>query len=232
MLAKDIEAYEINNHKVLNLKTSTDLGFPLVFMQKENGYFFKEMTKKEIIVLHHTAGFLGSDLQTLTKPNYTVSVPFVLGRNGIVYQLFSTQYWSYSLGASAVGNNAIQSKRSIAIEISNIGPLTLKGNDLYTAYNTLYCGINDTQYYTKLEKPYRGIAYFASFTDAQYDTLNKLITQQCKKWNIPRTFIEESKRYNTFTTEEALAYKGISSHVNYRADKSDLGPAFDWKRIS
>ena len=50
------------------------------------------------------------------------------------------------------------------------------------------------------------------------------------KYNIPRQFLPEDKRYTT--TNDVLTFKGIVSHINYRASgKWDIGPAFDWTTL-
>ena len=33
------------------------------------------------------------------------------------------------------------------------------------------------------------------------------------------------------TTDQVISFKGIVSHVNFRKDKFDIGPAFDWERV-
>ncbi len=206
----------------------------LVDCAPQNGnsdYYYKEETPKKKIVIHFTMGYLKGDIATLTKGH--VSVPFVLARSGNVYNIFSSKYWSYHLGKSASGGNTAMSQQCIGIEISNIGPLKLIGNNLVTTYNDtdIYCTLSDSSLYTKLPKKYRGFEYYATFTNAQYDALIKLIRFLCAKYSIPMNFIEENKRYETLTDQEFTAFNGIVSHVNCRKDKCDIGPAFDWNRI-
>jgi N-acetylmuramoyl-L-alanine amidase len=201
---------------------------------RQNGdksYYYEEETAKKKIVLHFTMGYLKGDIATLTKGH--VSVPFVIGRNGNIYNLFASKYWSYHLGPSAIGGNTAMSKESIGIEISNIGPLKKIGDNLVTTYgdNDVYCTLNETQYYTKLVNKYREFEYYAKFTDAQYLSTIKLIKFLCAKYNLPKTFVAEAKRFNILTSAEFTAFKGIVSHVNCRTDKVDIGPAFDWNRI-
>jgi N-acetylmuramoyl-L-alanine amidase len=201
---------------------------------RQNGdksHYFEEETTKKKIVLHFTMGYLKGDIATLTKGH--VSVPFVVGRNGVIYNLFSSKYWSYHLGPTAVGGNTAMSKECIGIEISNIGPLKKIGDNLVTTYSDtdVYCSINETQFYTKLPTKYRGYEYYAKYTDAQYNATIKLIKFLCAKYNLPKAFVAEAKRYNVFTAQEFTNYTGIVSHVNCRTDKVDIGPAFDWNRI-
>jgi N-acetyl-anhydromuramyl-L-alanine amidase AmpD len=196
----------------------------------DESYFFKAKHPKDQIVLHFTMGYIKGDIASLTKPNYHVSVPFVIGRNGKIYNLFSSFYWSYHLGSGAVVSNSTRSIASIGIEISNIGPLKERANNLVTTYrdDDIYCRLSQKEYY--IEKSFRGYDYFASFTDKQYESLIILLRYLTTRYNIPRAFLAEDKRYDT--SEEAALFKGIVTHVNYRpTGKTDIGPAFDWERV-
>ena len=201
---------------------------------RDNGdksYYYQEETAKKKILLHFTMGYLKGDIGTLTKQH--VSVPFVVGRNGIIYNLFASKYWSYHLGPGAIGGNTAMSKECIGIEISNIGPLKKVGNNLVTTYSDqdIYCSLAETQYYTRLNTPYRGFEYFATFTAAQYEAIGKLIRFLCAKYNLPKTFIDPAERYKVMTESGFTSFKGIASHVNCRPDKVDIGPAFEWDKI-
>jgi N-acetyl-anhydromuramyl-L-alanine amidase AmpD len=190
-------------------------------------YYYNSKPIKDRVVLHFTAGYLKGDIATLTKPNYHVSVPFVVARDGGIYNLFSSSYWSYHLGRGTVGGNELMSKRSIGIEISNIGPLQRRGDKLLTIYDTVYCELDERQYYQKA--PYRGYGYYATFTDSQYQSVIALLRYLTGKFHIPRQFLPVSKRYET--TQEVKQFHGVTSHVNFRKDKYDIGPAFDWDRV-
>lgn len=196
----------------------------------DQSFFYNESFQKVQIVLHFTMGYLPGDIATLTKRNYHVSVPFIIGRNGIIYNLFSSQYWSYHLGEGAMGGNEQRSKVTIALEISNIGPLKRNGDRLVTTYNDndIYCSLNETQYYEQVS--FRGYNYFATFTNAQYASLGILLRYLTTRFNIAREFLSENRRYQTFP--EVVDFNGIVTHVNYRNDgKWDIGPAFDWDRL-
>jgi len=132
---------------------------------------------------------LKGDLATLCKNDEHMSVAYVVARNGAVYELFNPKYWSYHLGKGSVGGNEVCSKRSIGIELSNIGPLSKSGDDFITAYGDKYCGVADTTSYTKLATPYRGNEYFATFTDKQYESLNLLLEYLCTEFSIPKTLL-------------------------------------------
>ncbi len=204
------------------------------------GYYERERVSKKRIVLHFTAGNIKSDINVLTKQKdgyakWRLSVPFVIARDGTIYQLFGSGYWSYHLGTGAVGGNDQSSKESIGIELSNYGPLIRDGNNLLTVYSKpsrpdVYCTINETHKYTKLPTPHNGYQYFATYTDAQYESLIVLLRYLTTKYNIPRKFLPERKRYNA--NYETAMFKGINSHLNYRkTGKWDIGPAFQWNRV-
>ncbi len=201
---------------------------------RDNGdksFFYQEVTAKKKIVLHYTMGYLKGDIGTLTQQH--VSVPFVIGRNGVIYNLFASKYWSYHLGPGARGGNTPMSRESIGIEISNIGPLKMIGNNLVTTYSDsdIYCTLDEKQYYTKLTTKYRGYEFYATYTNAQYEAINQLIKFLCAKYNIPKNFLNEPERYEIMTDEGFTNFTGIASHVNCRNDKTDIGPAFEWNKI-
>jgi len=244
MLASKIDAHEadFNVNKTdaqgdkYDFQIDNTRGFPLAYLTSKtgiSGFFYPENSAKDLIVLHYTCGFLKGDVATLVEQDSHMSTHFILGRNGVAYQLFNTNYWSYHLGKGSMGGNTPNSKRSVAIEVSNIGPLTIKGTTLVDVYGGAYCDQDETQYYQMLPSPWRGYQYFATFTDAQYTSLKALLTFLCGKWSIPKVFVPEANRFEIFAdANKACSYKGIATHANFRADgKTDIGPAFDWGKI-
>ena len=202
----------------------------------DNSYFYEEEFPKERIVLHHTAGYLKGDIAQLSRQSAEVSVPFVIARSGLIYNLWKSKYWSYHLGPGAVGGNTEMSQRSIGIELSNIGFLRKKpGGLLHTVYSNtdVYCTQAETAYYQKLGTAFRGERYYARFTSAQYTSLVLLLRYLTARFKIPRAILPLSRRYDTFgAVSTAENFKGICSHVNFRASgKWDIGPAFDWDRV-
>lgn len=244
MLAKDIPTYEADfkrngvdsngkKHKLSQLATpipgdNRNLVVTRCIPQSgDTSFYYTEKPIKDRVVLHFTAGYLKGDIATLTKTNYHVSVPFVVARDGVIYNLWSSGYWSYHLGPGTVGGNEEMSKRSIGVEISNIGPLRRSGDKIMTIYDKVYCDFDDLQYFERT--PYRGHDYYAKFTDAQYNSTIELVRYLTGKFNIPRQFLPLNKRYET--TQDITRFHGIASHVNFRTDKFDIGPAFDWDRV-
>lgn len=198
---------------------------------KDKSYYYEEVAPKKKIVIHFTMGYLKGDIATLTTRR--VSVPFVVGRNGNIYNLFASKYWSYHLGRGTVGGNTAMSKECIGIELSNIGPLKKIGNNLVTTYrdDDVYCSLGETQFYERLSTKYRSYEYYAKFAENQYKSLIKLLRFLCGKYNIPKTFLGETNRYQTLSADDFVSFSGIVSHVNCRTDKVDIGTAFDWDRV-
>lgn len=189
-------------------------------------YFYASPVTKDSICYHFTAGVLTGDISALTIQH--VSVPYVIARDGTIYELFNPDFWSYHLGPSEHYNNKERSGRTVGIEISNIGPLKLKDDGiLYDTYDKGYCLATDTASYDKVD--YRGYSYYASFTDAQYSSLKDLTLQLTQRYNIAYEFIDPAKRFDFFTSAPKT---GIVTHANYRADKFDLAPNFDFNRVA
>ncbi|WP_405209321.1 N-acetylmuramoyl-L-alanine amidase [Aquimarina sp. LLG6339-5] len=200
----------------------------------DSSFYVQEKHTKKQIVLHYTAGYLKGDVAALSRPNYRVSVPFIIARNGTILNMWSSAYWAYHLGSKAVGGNTKGGKRTIGIEMSNIGFLKRIGDQLVTVYNDtdVYCHISETKFYRKLDIPFRGEQYFATFTAKQYKSLLVLLRYLTSEYDIPTTLLSEDKRYDIVAEEDLVNFRGITSHVNYRSSgKWDIGPAFDWDLI-
>jgi len=223
----------------INYAQGTPDEFQVLLFKSPNIYHFNEKHDKKRIVLHFTAGGLPGDMETLTKPNSFVSVPFVVSRDGTIYQLFPSKYWAYSLGMSTTdGDNKNHKlhKSCVAIELSNFGPLELKPNTniLRKAKmrasdpNIDYCTLEQPEAYQLLTNPFRNFEYYATYTNEQINSLIKLAKWLCVKYSIPSQILPLSSRY--IWDQSVQPFNGITSHVNYRqSGKWDIGPeAFNW----
>lgn len=209
--------------------------FEVVTANLANGdqsFFYPKAVDKQRIVVHFTAGYLKGDMAALTRKDNHVSVPFVVARDGTIYQLFSSKYWSYHLGKGAKGGNEAMSKSAVAIELSNVAYLREKDGTLVDPYGALYCKPTETEAFQQLGKAYRGYTRFATHTDAQYTSLINLLRYLTATYDIPAAFLPEDKRYDVYA--DVAKFRGITTHVNYQPEsygKWDLGPAFDWTRV-
>ncbi len=186
-------------------------------------YFYQTRTVKTQICLHFTVGVITGDVASLTKENNHMSVPYVVDRSGHIYRLFDDAFWSYHLGSTAIGGNAVMSKQSIGIEISNYGPLKDKeqNGNYIDAYGNLYTKDPANVDFVS----YRGYCYYAKMTEIQKKAVAHLLKYLSEKHGIPLTFKEMIG--DVFdTSEEAVAYKGIFCHSNVRSDKYDMPPEF------
>ncbi len=235
---RDSDGKEFALRKMTVPITGTHLVMPYMQCRPKNGdtsFYIQEKHLKTQIVLHYTAGYIKGDVAALSKPNHRVSTPFIIARNGTILNLWSSAFWSYHLGSGAIGGNTNGSKRTIGIEMSNIGFLKRMDNHLVTVYSDtdIYCHVNEKQFYTKLDTPFRGESYYATFTKKQYDSLQLLLQYLTATYSIPLKFLPKSKRYDTGVAQELINFKGVVSHINYRASgKWDIGPAFDWEKIA
>ena len=217
-----------------------------LFKPNRSDYYYPTEHRKRRIVLHFTAGNVRSDMITLTQQSRHVSVPFVIGRDGTIFQLFPSKYWSGHLGAgvgNGKGTGNPQDKATIGIEISNYGYLVPKGQTLETIYsrqkdpNTgkigpvdAYCSLDNAAAYTTIDQPFRDQTHYAAYTPEQLDSLIILLRYLTTKYDIPRQFLPPDQRFAT--TQDVLNFNGIVSHVNYRSSgKWDIGPAFDWGAV-
>jgi len=211
-----------------------------------SSYFYPAKYTKTKIILHNTVGVLRSDIAALSKKDWHVSVPYVIARNGTIYELFDPTMWSYHLGKGAIGGNKTNSKSSVAIELSSYGPLNRVKDNLETMYSNVtyvdrngnnkqtgrdvYCTVHEREQFIEVPVPYRGYRYFTGYTDAQLKSLNSLIDYLCERFDIPKQILDENIRYDLFSSsKEAREYTGICSHVNFIGNgKWDIGPEMDW----
>ena len=147
----------------LTPKTLTGGGESLEVIQcrRQDGTegWYKETKTKSLMVMHFTAGQLTGDIVTLAAPRtndkggtYYVNTAFVLARDGRIYEMFPDDKWAYHLADSL---DTANDPRSVAVEISNFGPLKLSGETLTTEGGAYYCDLTDTDHYIKLDAPWR-----------------------------------------------------------------------------
>ena len=195
-------------------------GFSILPIQPAfKSYYYPNATEKKQICLHFTVGVITGDIASLTKENTHTSVQYVVDRQGHIYSLFDDSFWSYHLGATAVGGNSVMSKQSIGIEISNYGPLRLKDGKFIDAYGSTYTA--DTSYVDSIN--YRGYDYYAKMTEEQKMAVARLLVYLSDKHGIPLDFKENTGTvFNT--PDEAVKFRGIFCHTDVRPDKFDLPP--------
>lgn len=206
-------------------------GIPVWYNPKLNSHFYKVKNRKSKIVIHHTAGGLEGDLLTLLGAN-KVSVPFLISPKGKIIMLFHPWNWAWHLGKGALGGNETQSKLSIGIELSNWGFLVPRGEILYTHTGRPYCTKQDFALYSKINpwkliNPKTGekVEYVANYSPEQYMSLLVLVDKLTSLYGIPKI------RYEKGYSEDVINFKGICTHTDFRTDKYDLSPNFNWELL-
>lgn len=193
----------------------------------DDQYFRQEYAKKQI-VLHHTAsgGDGKGDINYWQSNKDKIATPFIIDRDGTIWQCFSSKYYAYHLGTPAatfkkfgVNNTTLNlHKHSIGIELDNWGWLEKKGDKFYT-WTGLEVKNENVQTYTP---GYLGQKYFEKYYESQLESLRELLVYLCEEYAI-------SKEYNDdmwFVNKRALSgADGIWSHTSFReSGKWDIHP--------
>ena len=141
-------------------------------IQRRSTDYIKEITTKKLLVLHFTAGgnLAGSEA-TLAKPDQ-INVHFQIDRDGQIYQYFDEKYWAY-----ATGKGATHDRGTLNIEFVCWGPLTRKGDRLYSWTNTKIAW-DEAIHLT----PWRGYEYWHYLTEAQEKSAQLIVPYLQGHW--------------------------------------------------
>jgi len=192
----------------------------------KDGQYIKQVTNKNQIYLHHTAG--GSDPYAVYNwwemNKERIATHFVIGADGTILQGYDLKYWAFHLGAkeSTFNSQGVRwrslDKQSIGIELCNWGQLTKRDGQYYNYVN----GKVDADEVTILDEPFKGFSYYHAYTDAQIESLRKLIIHIKDQTGID-TKVNFSQLWDI--SKEALkGTPGIYTHNSVRRDKNDVYP--------
>jgi N-acetyl-anhydromuramyl-L-alanine amidase AmpD len=191
---------------------------------KDTQYYQEEFPKKQIVI-HHTVsnGNAKNVVAWWGKTPARIGVAFVIDREGIIHQCFSSKHWAHHLGIKGAKNKQLN-QQSIGIELCAWG--SLKRSDLKSVNVAQFTSSTGTIVPTNeviaLEKPFRGSKYYQKYTDKQLKTLQILLNYLCETYNIPNTYNSDMWDYSR---SSALGGSpGIWTHVSFRKDKSDCFP--------
>ncbi len=196
--------------------------------------YVAEVQKKDLVMLHFTAGSsaVGAFSQFASTPE-RVATPYIVDRDGSVYELFPAEMWAWHLGQQDMNPGYRNDKRSVAIEIVNVGPLKRQGDQLMwwpNSFGTYWCSMLETDKYRFSERSHRGFSYYAAFPESQFVAVCRLVKSLCLRFQIPAVVPPAEKR-TAYDPMWFGKWSGIASHQNFRSDKSDIGPAWDWERF-
>jgi N-acetyl-anhydromuramyl-L-alanine amidase AmpD len=182
-------------------------------------------TKKQI-VLHHTVsnGNAKNVMAGWAKTPAKVGTAFIIDREGVIHQCFSSKHWAHHLGTTSKMNKQLN-QESIGIELCAWGALTRKESPMlkaspkfYSAFGTEVPALD----VVKLDKPFKGHLYFQKYTDKQLKSLQILLNYLCEIYNIPKSYNPEMWEYSR--SSALCGSPGIWSHTSFRKDKSDCFP--------
>jgi peptidoglycan hydrolase-like protein with peptidoglycan-binding domain len=199
--------------------------------------YYKAYSAKDTVYLHHTAG--GSDAgnvigaweadKTKAGTALKVATAYVIGgpnRNdaamdGHVYEAFDSDYWAHHLGTT-LGNNTALNAKSVGIEVCSWGPLTRTRTGKFLTYvNTEV----PTDNVVELDKPFRGYTFYHRYSDAQIESLRRLIVFLFRRHGIkPQANYAWTAAGFEMSTRAAKGEPGVWTHTHVRKDKSDLSP--------
>ena len=171
----------------------------------------KSRTKKTGIVIHGTGGSSVEGCVNSFDPD-AVSVPFIIDRDGKIYQLYDEAYDHYHAGAKF---RAI-SKKTIGIELVNWNFL-IKKNDGYYSWVNKRIDDNDV---IKTDL-WRGYTAFHNVTSEQHKSLCKLLKYLCEKYEIQKSLIRDYNQKLINNSE----WSGICFHSSFHPEKTDFHPS-------
>ncbi len=193
---------------------------------KETQYYKEEFPKKQIVI-HHTVsnGNAKNVVAWWGKTPTRIGVAFVIDREGIIHQCFSSKHWAHHLGIKSAKNKQLN-QQSIGIELCAWG--SLKRSDLKSSIVAQFTSSTGTivpnDEVIALEKPFRGSKYYQKYTDKQLKTLQILLNYLCETYQIPNTYNSDMWDYSRSAMNGST---GIFTHVSYRKDKSDCFPQIE-----
>jgi N-acetyl-anhydromuramyl-L-alanine amidase AmpD len=184
----------------------------------EGQYFKEENLKKTTLCVHHTAGgSADSSIKSWINDPAPVATPFIIDRNGDILQTYHSKYWAFALGLKSANFKEIE-KSCIHIELASYGFLrNAAANEYYNSYGGMLLKAN----VCTLDKSFRGYIHYENYTDQQIESLEILIRYLSGVYNIPMQFAGFEFRPDVFDKD---GFNGITTHTNYRLDKTDCYP--------
>jgi len=177
--------------------------------------YYQGVYNKNYIFLHHTAGgSAASSIAHWASDPAHIATPYVIDRDGTIYECFDPKYWAYNLGVK--GMTSLE-KATIGIEIACYGALTNKNGKWVTYTNR---EISPEKLVT-LDKEFRGFKVWEAYTPAQITSLTALLPYLLDRFKIKM----QADRTNFWEYRNPVTLpSGIWSHTTVRKDKIDIFP--------
>lgn len=196
--------------------------------------YYKEVTDKKQICLHHTASGPGTDGDIhwwLTDPA-RVATCVIIDRTGIIDSCFDSKYWAHHLGTHALNNHQLN-QHCLGIEIDAWGALVFLDGAYrsYTGqpvpveevieYPMGFKTIPNSPYFLKKEVAGEIAHYYHRYTKEQILSVAQLLEYWGPLYNIPLTYNEDMWHLSTLALSGA---PGVWTHASYLEEKSDCHP--------
>lgn len=200
--------------------------------------YYKEVTQKNQIYLHGTAGSASAPATwnwwAIDQQGPIATCVVIAGKpdatnqwkDGEIWQGFSSKYWAWHLGVQQYWFQTFGlpyrniDKFSIAVEICNWGYLDLMPDGTFrNGYGQiLKLKDNEIAYYPN---GFKGKQYYQAYTAAQIDSVEALLRYWNQYWGIP---IKYRKEIWDIDREAFAGTPGVYTHNSIRKDKSDIHP--------
>lgn len=203
----------------------------IVQVRLKETQYYQEVHPKKQIVIHHTVsnGNAKNVVAGWAKTPARIGTAFIIDREGVIHQCFSSKHWAHHLGTKSKRNKQLN-QQSIGIELCAWGPLKrspIKSSVKATFTSSVGTVVPNDEV-IELEKPFRGSKYYQKYTDKQLNSLQILLTYLCETYNIPKTYNPEMWEYSSSAMNGS---PGIWSHTSFRKDKSDCLPQVELIKI-
>jgi hypothetical protein len=191
--------------------------------------YIKEIHPKKQIYLHHTAGNASGEnvfkywATTSERVATCVTISGAADVDGQIVQGFSSKYWGFHLGLKestfqrmGVPYRSLD-RISIGIEICNWGQLVFKDGKFINYVNRPVAA-NEV---CTLDHTFKGFQFFHNYTDAQIESVRKLLLLWRERYDIPLTYRDSIWDLS----KDALSgVPGVYTHNSVRTDKIDVYP--------
>ena len=182
-------------------------------------YYEKEFDKHQIVLgnsfnekLNHFRGW-----EDRLGGNYTKTSTYTIDRKGKIYQHFNPMYYSDFIGEKRVD------KKIISITLENQGWLL---KDLLKDRYIDWVGNIYKRKVKVIEKRWRGFLYWDPYTPSQIKSTSELINYLCQEYDIPTNCVGHNTHVGGIEIFEGITYRS-----NYYKEKTDLSPAWDFKKF-
>lgn len=180
---------------------------------------------KTRIILHHTAGTTAEGAaRWWAQTPERVGTPYIIDRDGTIYQLFDDKCWAYHLGASYWPAEAY----CVPIEIVAAGQLIKEadGHYFYPLWPNKRSGrkIDPTEV-DVLKTPYMGYSAYHKYSPEQIDSVIKLMAYLMYKYPSIKVQPDFDQSFNIYNPKKVRDNSpGIYTHSVFRSWKVDVYP--------